>query len=676
MASVPKCLILLILLASIAEGRILELSTSENELISDGIEKQESVGSCSHQYGFLPCAENAAGYIFLIVVYQVLLVVGGRLISSGSEMLLHITGAGKFGGIIFRILMVLPSMMLMILSGIFSSKEGAQSQVAVGVSIYAGITVFSLTIQWGVCMIYGKIDLKTTQNSSSSKILKDTGVKIDKRTSYTAGIMLLSLIPYVVLQLVFVIDSLSGERVVTLIAFVIASLSLLSYSAYQIWDPWMQERSLKYSEFDIVRTGFLQHVKRLGQLVNPDGKLNADLIKGLFDATDNDADKVVAVKELRRLVSSIFSDEKTITEKNDAVNKVMDFFDKNDDDQITEAEFIKGFELWAMEADKSTSSSDFFPKNMGTQVLNLFREKRENRGQTMDRIMSKILKHAEGQLLRSESLITENGKPNINRIKELFKEFDTDGNKSISEAELKQLIIRVKFQSYKLNEDDVLRETFREFDQNHNDSIDEPEFVNGMTKYLDKAIRAAHTSQIDGTKIIQDFDREVWKGAEYGKRDFFRSVFQVLLGIGMLTFLGKPLTNNILQLSNVMGFPSFVISFVVVPLAMNARSAVAAILPASKKSEETASWTFSEIYGGVIMNNMVGLTTLLAIVYAKELRWDFTAEALVILVVCGTMGCLAFFRTTYQLWTCILAFLLYPFSLGLFYFVQISYSLN
>lgn len=53
----------------------------------------------------------------------------------------------------------------------------------------------------------------------------------------------------------------------------------------------------------------------------------------------------------------------------------------------------------------------------------------------------------------------------------------------------------------------MLRETFREFDQNNNDSIDEPEFVNGMAKYLDKAIRAAHTSQIDGTKIIQDFDR-------------------------------------------------------------------------------------------------------------------------------------------------------------------------
>ncbi|XP_057764345.1 sodium/calcium exchanger NCL1-like [Salvia miltiorrhiza] len=600
MAAVSKQrLILLISLIHIAEGRVLKLYSSDDELISDGIEKQESAAGCSHQYGFLPCAENAAGYIFLIVVYQVLLVVGGRLISSGSEMLLHITGAGKFGGIIFRILMVLPSMMFMILSGIFSSKEGAQSQVAVGVSIYAGITVFSLTIQWGMCMIYGKIDLNTTPNASPSKILKDTGVKIDDKTSYTAGVMLLSLIPYVVLQLVFFVNTLSGERIITLTAFIISSLSLLSYAAYQIWDPWMQERSLRYSQF-------------------------------------------------------------------------LDLFDKNDDGVITEAEFIKGFEQWAYEAEKSTSDK---PKNLGEQVLNLFKEKKENRGQMMDRIMAKILKHAEGRLLKSESLITENGKPNIDRIKELFREFDTDGNKSISAPELKQLITRVKFQSYKLKEEDVLREIFKEFDRDSNDFIDELEFVNGMTKYLDKAIQVAQTSEVDATKIIENFDRIVWKG-EYGKRDFFRSVFQVLLGISILTFLGKPLTTNILQLSNAMGFPSFIISFLVVPLAMNARTAVAAILPASKKSQETASWTFSEIYGGVIMNNMVGLTTLLAIVYAKELTWDFTAEVLIILVVCGTIGTLAFFRTTYQLWTCILAFLLYPFSLGLFYFVQISYSWN
>lgn len=70
------------------------------------------------------------------------------------------------------------------------------------------------------------------------------------------------------------------------------------------------------------------------------------------------------------------------------------------------------------------------------------------------------------------------------------------------------------------------------------------------------------------------------------------------------------------------------------------------------------------------MNNMAGLTTLLAVVYAKDLTWNFSAEVLTILVVCGAIGTLAFLRTTYHLWTSILAFLLYPFSLGFFYFIS------
>lgn len=161
-------------------------------------------------------------------------------------------------------------------SGIFGSKESAQSQVSVGVGINAGITVFSLTIQWGMVMIYGKIDLNkisdelseafdsiTSPSKARTWILKglapqklivtnilhflltifsflfvcltvDSGVKIDKLTSYTAGIMLLSLIPYVVLQLVFVFTSSSGNRIITLTALTISSISLLSYFTYQV----------------------------------------------------------------------------------------------------------------------------------------------------------------------------------------------------------------------------------------------------------------------------------------------------------------------------------------------------------------------------------------------------------------------------------------------------------
>lgn len=77
-----------------------------------------------------------------------------------------------------------------------------------------------------------------------------------------------------------------------------------------------------------------------------------------------------------------------------------------------------------------------------------------------------------------------------------------------------------------------------------------------------------------------------------------------------------------------------------------------------------------QLYGNVVMNNIMGMTTLLAIVYVKDLRWDYSAEVLIMLVVCAVIGLLAFLSSTYPLWTCLLAFSLYPFSLVLFYVLQ------
>lgn len=138
----------------------------------------------------------------------------------------------------------------------------------------------------------------------------------------------------------------------------------------------------------------------------------------LFAEADEDADKSIATKEMRKMVSNIFRAGNTGIEKNDAVDKVMNLFDTNHDGKITLEEFIIGFRQWANEAEKSASDNDFLPKNMGQQLLNLFKEKKENKSEKMDKIMAKILKHSEGHLLKSESLITENGEPNMERIHE------------------------------------------------------------------------------------------------------------------------------------------------------------------------------------------------------------------------------------------------------------------
>lgn len=70
------------------------------------------------------------------------------------------------------------------------------------------------------------------------------------------------------------------------------------------------------------------------------------------------------------------------------------------------------------------------------------------------------------------------------------------------------------------------------------------------------------------------------------------------------------------------------------------------------------------------MNNIMGLTALLAIVYIKGLKWDYSAEVMTILVVCGIIGILAFSQTAYPLWNCLLGFFLYPFSLLMYYVFQ------
>ncbi|KAL2475260.1 sodium/calcium exchanger family protein/calcium-binding EF hand family protein [Abeliophyllum distichum] len=676
-------------------GRILRINSSD-DLISDGIDHVDSESpaltangyllsssTCQHTYGFLPCAENAGGYIFQILIYQGLLIFGEKQLSMGSKVLFNIFGNSKVVGIIFRILTGLPAMMMMILSGVFGSKKNAQSLVSLGVGIYAGISVFTLTLQWGICLIVGGRKLQQESTPEHSEFpascclrvkeklteLKDTGITIDDKTRYTAGIMLLSLIPYVIVQLV---DIFNTSHIVILIALIVSASSLVSYFIYQNLNPWIQQRSLDYSKYEILRTGFLKHLEQLGKLVDEDGKLNIPVIKNLFAETDRDKDRSITRRELEKLVLDVMKTGKLNVNKQLAVSEVMKSFDFNNDEKINVHEFIEGCKNWIAETNPSSSSTNFFDED-----FQRFNKINENRPEEIDLIMSKILKHAESQILKAESLVTEDGKPNTDSIKSLFRQFDNDNNNEISKTELEQLIRTVKFEGFQPNYKDVIKELFKDFDKDGNHTIDEPEFVDGVEKWIDKAIQVADCS--DKTSSIDEFDRIVWEKVVY--QDSFvwacvKCAFRIVLGIVILTFLGGPLTTSILQLSYAMRVPSFSISFVIVPLAMNMRTLIEAIFPASKKTENTANLTFSEIYGAVVMNNISGLTTLLAVVYAKDLPWDYSAEVLTVLVVCAVVGILGYSRTSYPLWTCLLAFFLYPFSLALFCYVQLVLHWN
>ncbi|CAA2954895.1 Calmodulin and related s (EF-Hand superfamily) [Olea europaea subsp. europaea] len=725
--------LVLILFISFVQCRILRLNSSD-DLMSDGIDNVDdkspiltanvsisSAHTCEHQYGFLPCAENAGGYIFQILIYQGILMFGEKELSTGSRVLFNILGASNIVGIIFRILVGLPAILIMIVSGVFSSKEDAQSKVSLGVGIYAGMTVFTLTVQWGVCLIFGRRKLAQESKSSHKKIAQpssncllakevitelkglplshesfeicmniyeltffsltvDTGVMIDKETRHTAGIMLLSLIPYIIIQLVDILKTSFGAHLVILISLVMSSAALILYFVYQVMNPWMQERSLAYTKYETLRTGFLKHMQQQGNLIDEHGNLNDTVIGNLFAQTDKDANKNITKGELEKLMHDLINTGEMNVDKQFAVSEVMKVFDIDHDGLINYQEFSNGCKKWITETKQSTTNGDTsssIPKDKLkifmtlVTLLHLFKQKKEDDPKKRYLRWSKIIEDARKQLLKSESLITDDGNTNIEGIKNLFKQVDTGYNNEISKTELEQLIRSLNFGELQLNYDDAVKELFEDLDKNGNNVIDEQEFINGLIEWENKALPDA--KHWDETGRIDETQQTVKEKLEHGESSvwtFIKSVLQVLLGIVTMTYLGGPLTTNILQLSYSMNVPSFAMSFVVVPLAMNCRAAIAAISPASHKSETSASLTFSEIYGGVVMSNISNLTALLAIVYAKDLTWDYTAEVLTVLVVCAIIGFLAYSRASYPLWTCLLAFFLYPFSLGLFYYAQ------
>lgn len=75
---------------------------------------RSSSDACLHVYGFFPCADNIGGYIFQMIVYQYMLMLGEKLLTRGSNNIFNILGTGIFGASLFRVLMVLPGLVMVI----------------------------------------------------------------------------------------------------------------------------------------------------------------------------------------------------------------------------------------------------------------------------------------------------------------------------------------------------------------------------------------------------------------------------------------------------------------------------------------------------------------------------------------------------------------------------------
>ncbi|GKV02059.1 hypothetical protein SLEP1_g14543 [Rubroshorea leprosula] len=316
------------------------------------------------------------------------------------------------------------------------------------------------------------------------------------------------------------------------------------------------------------------------------------------------------------------------------------------------------------------------------QVFQPWIQKRRITYAKLKHVMSGILKHLKQRALGR--LLTCDGEPNEDVIKKLFHTIDENHDEHLSAGELRALILGIRFEEIDLDKDDAVNKVMKYFDTSNDQRISEREFVDGISKWLNEAKQVVGYKRDAGSQTfthIQNFQLqtrrehrllgaheeqsdELVEGVENPRLTSFKAARMLLLGTLIAVAFADPLVDAVDNFSDATSIPTFFVSFIVLPLATSSE-AVSGIIFASRKRQRTTSLTFSLLYGAVTMNNVLCLSVFLALVYVRGLTWDFSSEVLIILIVCLVMGAFASFRTTFPLWTCLVAFILYPFSLAL-----------
>ncbi|KAI4365157.1 hypothetical protein MLD38_021171 [Melastoma candidum] len=505
--------------------------------------------TCELTYGFLPCTSGLWGELFLVAVYEYLLSVAAQYITSGSNLFFRMFGTGFFGASAFQILGAIPQSAVMLATVISASTDTLKTIAAMNIAMVAGSAIFSLTLVWGSIVAFGSHHLSQPSSSGARSnrvpfsLTGGYGVETDDDTKNIGRIMIVSLVPFLVLQLAKIVNSTAGIRIVVLASLVITLALLATYCIYQIFQPFIQEKRLEYV------LSFYRGGSGIRRLLTVNGKPDEDRIKDIFNKIDQNKDSKVSLMELYAFILGIQMEEVGMT-TDEFASSIMHFFDVSEDQAISESEFIQGVGKWLSQSKPHTNGS-----TSGQHTMRLWRRKTE------------AISEEQQRLLLSQSR--------------------ADPGKSRDEL-------------------------------------------------------------------------RVWW-------NYVKAGFLIAIGTAIAAVLGQPLMESLDEFGTSAGIPSFFVSYVLLPLGMSYRQALAVIASAKKKTVKDVSLTFTEVYNGVFMNNVVGLAIFLLLVYIRDISWDASAEVLVVLLICALMGLIASVSTRFPVWTSIVSFALYPLSLLLLY---------
>jgi Ca2+/Na+ antiporter len=155
-----------------------------------------------------------------------------------------------------------------------------------------------------------------------------------------------------------------------------------------------------------------------------------------------------------------------------------------------------------------------------------------------------------------------------------------------------------------------------------------------------------------------------------------RAAWGMSLGTLLVLVFSDPMVGLLSELGKRIDVSAFYISFVLAPLASNASELVAGFNYAKKKTSKSITTSFSTLEGAAIMNNTFCLGIFLALVYFKNLAWEFSAETICILFVQVALAAQVVFRSVHRVLDGFVILSLYPVSLALVWVLENVFGMD
>eukprot|EP00928_Gymnodinium_smaydae_P013791 TRINITY_DN15002_c0_g2_i1.p1 TRINITY_DN15002_c0_g2~~TRINITY_DN15002_c0_g2_i1.p1 ORF type:complete len:603 (+),score=130.31 TRINITY_DN15002_c0_g2_i1:73-1809(+) len=549
---------------------------------------------------------NVSSLLFLLVMYGYALFQASDLISEGSELLLLVP---RFAPVVGSIVLPILGAVpdgMMVL--VSGLGANAQQQVSAGVGALAGSTVMLLTLPWFLSVLGGRVSIVNGVLQYKAK----GGEKLQNGSVslFNTGVGFNKEIGE---NAKLMLVTLSGYLVVQIPALFWDTLDKQGMSAKDIQTEQDGERT-KENVFALVALIWcaIEFVAYLYLMMNS-GDCEAAVDDAIADAN---VQAMRAGKLTLRGAMANFRDRNWahITKKSD-LDQVL--LNKNSLDEVRRmckvlAPFFAQYDV------NGDNTIDFDEFRM------IFRDVNEN-----------VSKEAQEQMFRAADT-DQSGSISFEEFVACFMSFALDDKKMEAPEKKARKLPKYHEPDLEGGDDDE--------DDDDEDGDDEEE---------------------DIPDDLADLDPE-----EQQKRIKMRSATKMALGTFLVLAFSDPTVDLFSELGERTGVPVFYISFVLAPIASNASELVASFNLARKRTIKSMTASLSTLLGAGIMNNTFCLGIFMALIYFKQLAWEFTAETTSIVVIQLLIGLSVCFREQQRLFDAFLILSYYPLALAIVYVLE------